>query len=982
MPHFSARAAYALAAATLFAAVPVGASTLTGDTSRPEVSTFSFGEPITLAFHATEVAAGTKLLLDFADEHEKVFEHRELPVAPDTLGTWNETTTAPASRYGFYRVYAKLSDGTLLAKLSSRPAGYISYAVVEDPAKRVQYPQNVTRFGMQGGFGAGSNAVLPYMGIRWVMGSLGWGNYEPDHSGQFAEKAKAAEVAGKAFPDRSPVIEDIVFNGKKWGVYTYPSMYSAPKWASEPGQKSGNGILTPTGEVAWAKFAHDAAAAHAKLYTNDPKHYYQITWEPDFPWGFQGTPAQLVKIYEIAYKAIHEADPSALVFGPTYGGLGGDGEYAQTEALLKLGFGKYIDGYSVHGYFGFPPERNGFVERVRAYADLIRKYTGKDLPRVNSEQGHPTGEDESKELEQAQCLTRENLILLGEGYQFSILFYITDYPGEPGYGYYYNLDPRTDFGSSKIMPKPIVPVYSTQSYLLEGSTSAGAIEWLSPTTLGYAFDCGGVVTLAVWDYGDKPRQVSIPVGTDQVTVYDWMGNSHAQAAPGGSLSVSLGPEPTYIVGASPAMWGLKAQRPIQLPAKRIVGFPGMPVHIAAKLLGSTKSFDGVALLTPDGRLSSTLYTKPAKVSKGGSTDIGFDVAIPDDAEIGGYSATIVLRDKNQRIVAGDGVRIDVRSPASIVGATPTVAGNKRSLAVALREEQHVPLDGTVTTRLEGVPGTKQTTPFQLTSNGTGTVNVDFSDADIVATKVYKCLIAVQTASGYKFDRTVNVNFLSAPHVTAPPTIDGDPADWAAVPVMALSGKDAVVRSPQFWTGDADLSAVVRYAWDEKALYLSVDVTDDVFLQDNTGFDTWRGDCLQLGFDLDAGKAVTTTGNLVADIAGRHRSSEIDLALTKLGPEAYRTSSYDGNALKVGQLTPQELKVAVVHRDGKLYYEASIPWITLGRGDAPKPGERIGVALTANDMDTPKQTDPKAVGLFGGIAAVKDITQYGVMTLGN
>jgi hypothetical protein len=161
------------------------------------------------------------------------------------------------------------------------------------------------------------------------------------------------------------------------------------------------------------------------------------------------------------------------------------------------------------------------------------------------------------------------------------------------------------------------------------------------------------------------------------------------------------------------------------------------------------------------------------------------------------------------------------------------------------------------------------------------------------------------------------------------------------------------------------------------------VTDDVHLQDQTGFMTWRGDCLQLAFDIDNEKTVVSTGNSLADAASAHRTSQITLALTKSGPECYRTDSYNGAMLKVGPLSRAELQLSVRRDDENkmTYYEAAIPWRTLGKIDSPHVGERIGIALSVNDMDDPAQTDPKAVGLFGGVNGPKAIGDYGVMTLG-
>ena len=159
-----------LVLASLWAAVALACGharadvTLTGDTSRPAVSTFALGEAVTLDFHAaglTPGGAGMTLKLDFADEHDAVLEHREVPVSPDAAGAWAATVPAPSKRLGFYRVSARLSDGTPLAPEGTRHGSYLTYVVVPDPARRKPYPQAVTRFGMQGGFSDAINPLLP-----------------------------------------------------------------------------------------------------------------------------------------------------------------------------------------------------------------------------------------------------------------------------------------------------------------------------------------------------------------------------------------------------------------------------------------------------------------------------------------------------------------------------------------------------------------------------------------------------------------------------------------------------------------------------------------------------------------------------------------------------------------------------------------------------------------------------------------------------
>jgi hypothetical protein len=68
-----------------------------------------------------------------------------------------------------------------------------------------------------------------------------------------------------------------------------------------------------------------------------------------------------------------------------------------------------------------------------------------------------------------------------------------------------------------------------------------------------------------------------------------------------------------------------------------------------------------------------------------------------------------------------------------------------------------------------------------------------------------------------------------------------------------------------------------------ALYVAFEVNEDVFVQNQTGPMTWKGDCVQMDFNLAPEKELILTGNHLADAAAGKPVSEIDLALTHNGP---------------------------------------------------------------------------------------------------
>ena len=162
------------------------------------------------------------------------------------------------------------------------------------------------------------------------------------------------------------------------------------------------------------------------------------------------------------------------------------------------------------------------------------------------------------------------------------------------------------------------------------------------------------------------------------------------------------------------------------------------------------------------------------------------------------------------------------------------------------------------------------------------------------------------------------------------------------------------------------------------LYLAFDVTDPVFRQEATGFDTWKGDCLQLEFNLDPNRPVSHTGNQIED-TGSLRASEIDLALTKDGPQAFRTATFAPDKAPVRLLTASEITLSIQKTAGGLRYRAAIPWTTLGATSPPTPGQQIGFAAYVNDMNQAGQLDPTALGLFVR-AETKDPAQFGDLVL--
>lgn len=159
------------------------------------------GQRVTLTFSARELRQPLEFSLRITDEFDRELHSERRPVEPDADGNWRVSIEAPAPRLGFYRVYPKLSDGTTIPAVSSRPAGCLTYAVIVDPARRHQYPQERSFFGLVGN--SEDFSFLPMLGISWSqdgrlpVGGRIWFLREPSGPGK-AGQTPAAPSAGQS----------------------------------------------------------------------------------------------------------------------------------------------------------------------------------------------------------------------------------------------------------------------------------------------------------------------------------------------------------------------------------------------------------------------------------------------------------------------------------------------------------------------------------------------------------------------------------------------------------------------------------------------------------------------------------------------------------------------------------------------------------------------------------------------------------------
>lgn len=521
---------------------------LTAESNHPETSTFAFGEEVELTFSASGLPVNSRTTLQVVIHDDKggIIGTDRVALTADGSGKAQAVYFAPARKLGYYEVNARLPDGTGIASLGSRPAGFFTYAVVPDPAKRIDYGSTRSRFGLQGGFNSKA-VVIPYLGVRYYLYGHDWSHLEPDAPGQFSDDSRRKRHVDMPFADPPP-LASLVWNGKPWRMYAIAQVTSAslPSWAMVPGTGGRFcktfGMLSDAGKRELGPFVTAQAHAFAASNPATTPRIYQVTWEPaDF--CFTGTPAKLVDMYALSYRAIHEADPKALVAGPTL--FIYDLSSRELDDLLSVGLGRYLDVLSIHPYTEHWPPENPGVAILRHQMQATRKAAGHPIGLIGTEHGFAS--EEVGNLGKAQGDIRTTLMMLGEGASFDFGFYVADTftsagekAGAGSRGFYWNLNPRIRYGTDKLGPKIIVPAFAAMTKMLDGSTALGELPNVNGTQIGYRFLRNSQEIDVAWDYKGQ----STFAAQHYAGMCDWMGNCTEMPKSG---QIRLTGSPVYLL---------------------------------------------------------------------------------------------------------------------------------------------------------------------------------------------------------------------------------------------------------------------------------------------------------------------------------------------------------------------------------------------------------------------------------------------------
>jgi hypothetical protein len=187
-----------------------------------------------------------------------------------------------------------------------------------------------------------------------------------------------------------------------------------------------------------------------------------------------------------------------------------------------------------------------------------------------------------------------------------------------------------------------------------------------------------------------------------------------------------------------------------------------------------------------------------------------------------------------------------------------------------------------------------------------------------------------------------------------PVVKNGQADhWSGLEAMGLPADNSQVYVTG-WGGASDLSAKVKFAYDEENFYARFEVKDQVH-RGITGSSMWSGDSIQMAFSAD----------------GAAYETEYGLGLTESVPEVWRWAA--GNA----QLGKETVALTAARNEAAqtTVYEAAFPWKALFK---EKPADSFQFTYLINDNDGSGRRG--WLQWTNGIGLGKDSAQFGTAKL--
>ncbi|MEI6165823.1 MAG: sugar-binding protein [bacterium] len=665
-----------------------------------------------------------------------------------------------------------------------------------------------------------------------------------------------------------------------------------------------------------------------KTYATNGLAYICLGNEPS------GGPSQItsnIAAYKVLYEAVKAFDPKIQVIATSV---------EPNEEYFRQGYQNYCDIYDFHTYESYP----GIRKTVEAYKALMEKYHAVK-PIFSTELGLNC-QGLSRQIV-AQEMVKKFAVFFAAGGVNASWFTIM-YPDPKGTeanssGQAFNIyDTRYNQYNPKLDAVTLyqaINAIANKAFKMERTYADGTESYLFANSKGECLQM-------VWnEKGRTDIGLAVP-GAETASLVLLDGTTLPLAPHEGVVTVTVSAEPIMVLyrAKTPTLQDKGAVPSVALEAPPTSVVKGQKREL--KLFG--------AGLTPE----SVRVTVPPKWQvtnrTAGPDEVVCEVMPPAETEAQSGRITI------GRVVSGKTVAalvVDMPVDSSFAGSLKPALGDalgSKAVQISLVNHSQEPVtlhwQAVIGHELNMAKASYRLTDPQPAQAGfgeaaDGTANLAAGETktfrlplrDIAPLTLYHVTLRVNDDNGHESMVSRYVAGFMAVH-KGTPVMDGDlsKACWAKAPVATIDQPEQFYGfKGAKWNGPDDVSAKVRFLWDEQYLYLGVQVTDNIFVSSKADGDLWNQDGLQ--FLVDPRRQ------------GGEKMGYYDgcLGLGTKGPQLWYNSTASPEVM-TGEV--KDAKVMVKRgAGGNADYEVAIPWSRLAPFK-PVPGADLGMGLIVNDDD--------------------------------
>ncbi|GAA3400070.1 DNRLRE domain-containing protein [Paenibacillus hodogayensis] len=627
----------------------------------------------------------------------------------------------------------------------------------------------------------------------------------------------------------------------------------------------------------------------------------------------QSKPEYYYPLLKKVYETVKSVDPTVTVMGPTPSEV----NLRWLEQVFQLGGLPYMDKFSIHPY-RYPDSPEVTNQQLFALHNLIRQYNnGQTKPIWTTEAGWPThvGDKGTPEDRQAEYLVRLIALSLANGVEkFWWYDLMDDGMDETYHEHRFGLIRNVNDPLGAYTPKPIYAAYGAMTRLLNGYTYADT-DTVSSSVYSVKFSKGQQDRRVLWSSGET----TVTIQTyEPLVVHDLMGNAQTYSPVQGRVVLTATESPQYVDGTvtaitygsaySAEVGSVFAGDPIEVTLRHDNTTQTEAVSTEFEIMGQT-----FTLNAPAGQAATRQVLLPALNEAGKKT---LDIRVRVNGQLAGQLSALL----NIRYPLTLGVQHKWADGIHTLGVT---ASNLSSRAVTVSGLQWK----------VGDQGQTIVPSSPIAGGGRYTADIPLSNPQGLAELPVNLTASVQQLPPLQYNGKVMmvdgnaaraIPFLS-------PAIDGDLTDWAGVAPIRLP-QDGTIKITGYG-GPEDLSGDVKIAWDSQNLYVSAQMTDDVFFQNEEGVNAWKGDSLQFGLVGGApGEAI--------------KFYELMISLTPSGKQTYRMSNPLGSPPT--RIDNAQLQIVRDETKKTTIYELALPWSNIP--DIRPDQGLYGLSVLVNDND--------------------------------